>query len=496
MAIFGKKKSEAASPDTSDAGKAGDGQPQVVAIQPEKAMRFFEHAKTVGETGNLPYAMQLWISGLRKDYTSMHALESFLNTAASFSGKPPKDLLHAADGKTDVDKYLQALLAWGLKVADPNLAVKAVQAAAKLDLAEQTHYIGEMALKLVRGKPKKALFVKLMEAFAQVQAFDLAVQAGDAAVALDPSDAGLAADVRNMSASATMSRGGFDETGKEGGFRRNIRDADKQRQLEEADRIVKSEDTIDRLIADAEKELQERPDDLPTIQTLAKRLLERGRPEDEQRALKLLLKAYENTKQFRLRQEAGKIKLRQARRALAKYRKRAEDNPDDERAQKEFAAATRKFTEMEIAELKASVEAYPTDLSLKYELGKRYFDLGKYDEAIGLLQEAKNDARHRGSALLYLAKAFMAMDWNDEAIATFRQALDKHTTKEDALGLELRYGLMRALRGKAESDRDLEAAEEAESIASSIAIEQFNYQDIRDQREKLKALVTELKKQD
>ena len=494
LAIFGRKKSD--SDGGNEAGQLPQGKaerPEPVGFFPEKAVRFFEHAKTVGETGNLQYALQLWLSGLRQDPTSMHGLESFLNTAASFSGKPGKDLLHAVDGKSDVDRYAQALLNWGLKIADPALAVKAVQAAAKLDLAEQTYYIGEMALKLVRGKPKKPLYTKLMEAFSQVQAFDLAVQAGDAAVALDPADGKLAADVRNMSASATMNRGGFDQTGQEGGFRKNIRNADEQRQLEEADRIVKSDETIERLVADAEAQYQQRPTDLPTIQTLSKRLLERARPEDEQRALKLLLKAYEDTKQFRLRQDAGKIKLRQARRALAKYRKRAEDNPDDERAQKEFATASQKFTEMEVAELKASVNAYPTDLSLKYELGKRYFDLGKYDESIGLLQEAKNDARYRSTALLYLAKAFMTMDWNDEAIATFRQALDNHSTKEDKLGLELRYGLMKALGNKGTQEHDLPSAEEAEKIASSIAIEQFNYEDIRAQREKLKALVLELK---
>ena len=224
MAIFGRKKSD--SDGTHDAGQTKQvkaKQPEPTGFFPEKAVRFFEHAKTVGETGNLQYALQLWLSGLRQDPTSMHGLESFLNTAASFSGKPGKDLLHAVDGKSDVDRYAQALLSWGLKIADAGLAVKVVQAAAKLDLAEQTYYIGEMALKLVRGKPKKSLYTKLMDAFSQVQAFDLAVQAGDAAVALDPADGGLAADVRNMSASATMSRGGFDDAGQADIFYRIVK---------------------------------------------------------------------------------------------------------------------------------------------------------------------------------------------------------------------------------------------------------------------------------
>jgi hypothetical protein len=423
----------------------------------------------------------------------MNGLESFLVSAVNFKGKPGKEMLKAVEGRNPADRYVQALLAWGLKIGEPGLAVKAVQAAAKLGLGEQAYYIGQQAMRLVHAKPRKDLFVKLMEAFSHVQAYDLAVQAGDAAVRLDPADAQLATDVKNMSARQTMSKGGFDQTGQEGGFRSNIRDAEKQRQLDEAERIVKTEGTIDRLLADAEAAFLSRPDDIPTIQNLAKRLLERGRPEDEQRAIRLLLKGFETTRQFRFRQDAGKIRLRQFRRSLLKYKDNAEANPDDEKAQQDYASAQAKVFNFEVAELKASVEAYPTDMSLKFELGKRYAEAGDHDQAIGLLQEAKGDARYRGQALALLGRAFQSMGWHDEAIATFHQALDGKAQFNEDLRLDLRYGLMCSLASKAELERDLAAAEEAEKLASSIAIEQFSYRDIRDRREQLKKLVLELK---
>ena len=492
MALFGRKKTDEDAPgETSENTEAT--QPEPTGYSPEKAQRFFEHAKTVGDTGNYEYAMQLWLSGLKQDPASMHGLESFLNAAVNFSGKPGKELLKSVEGKTDADRYAQAILAWGLKISEASLAVKAVQAAAKLGLGEQAYYLGEKAMSLVRGKPKKQLFVKLMEAFAEVQAYDLAVLAGDAAVQMDPSDGPLSTEVKNMSASATMSRGGFDKTGEEGGFRANVRDLDKQQMLEEADRVVKTEETIDRLIADAEAEFQQRPGDIPTLQKLSKRLLERGRPEDEQRAIRLLMQGYKETSQFRFRQDAGKIRLRQLKRTLLQYQERAEANPDDEKAQQDYADAQAKYFKIEVSELKAAVEAYPTDLPLKFTLGKRYFDAEEYDQAIGLLQEAKGDARFKGQALSLLGRAFHAMEWNDEAIATYRQALDPKASLSDELRLELRYGLLCTLESKAAAERDLEAAEEAEKLASSIAIEQFSYRDIRDRRETLKKLVLELK---
>ena len=495
MSLFGRKKGE------EPAAPPKPGEPSggaVVTPEPEKAQRFFERARTVGETGNHEYAMQLWLGGLRLDISSMSGLEGFLNAAANFmasgSGKLSRDLVKAVDGKSDVEKYLQALLAWAVKIADASLAVRAVEAASKLELAEQTHYLGDFALKLARNKPKKDVLTRLMEALARVQAFDLAVRAGDAACELDRSDGVLAAQVRNMSAAATMTRGGFEGPGKEGGFRQNIRDAEKQRQLEEGERIVKTEETVDRLVADAEAEHQRRPDDIPTAQTLAKRLVERGRPEDEQRAYKMYAKLFEETKQFRFRQEAGRIRIRQARRSLAQYEQRAEANPGDEKARADLAAAQRKFTEMEIGEYIAAAEAYPTDLSIRFELGKRFFTLGDYDRAIGLLQESKGDARFRVASLDYLGRAFLSMSWNDESIATFRQALQSHPTHSDETGLAIRYGLMQALAAKASGERDLSSAEEAEKLASSIAIEQFSYRDIRARREALKSLVAELRK--
>ena len=497
MAIFGRKKGDDGAADTGAGGNGDAGDvsktPEPLAFSPDKAQRFFDHAKTVGETGNHQYAMQLWLSGLRQDPSSMYGLESFLNASVNFTGKPGKDLAQSVEGKTEADKYVQAILSWGLKIGDPSLAVKAVMAASKLDLAEQTHYLGEQALKLVGGKPKKDHYVKLMESFERVQAYDLAVQAGDAAVRLDPSDAGLANDVKNMSAQSSISRGGFDKTGEEGGFRSNIRDADKQRQLEDSDRISKTEDTIDRLIMDAEAAYRDNPEDMPKLQQLVKRLLERGRPEDEQRAIRLLMKGFETTKQFRFRQDAGKVRLRQLKRTLEKYKERAEAKPDDEKAQQEYQAAKAKFSDIELGEIKSAVEAYPTDLVLKFQLGQRYFERGDHDQAIALLQDAKGDARYRGRALALLGQSFGAMGWHDEAIATYRQALENKATLTDELQLELRYGLMISLACKAESDSDLASAEEAEKLASTIAIEQFGYRDIRDRREGLKQLVARLK---
>lgn len=471
-----------------------------LSFSPEAAAKFFDRARTVGETGQNEYAMQLWLSGLRHDPGAMPGIDGFFKTAARYldsdDGRKgsPKDVVKSIAGKTDVDRYLLSLLEWGMKPAEAAYAVKAFESAAGLGLTEVTNWVGDRAFPaaLRDKKPRKDWFIKLLDGFEKIGAFDKAVAAGEAAYKVDPTDGELGTKVKNLAAQMTMSRGGYEKTGQAGGFRANVRDAEKQRQLDEADRIVKSADTVDRLLQTAEDEFAKRPDDLPTINTLIKRLVERGRPDDEARAMSICLQTFEKTKQFRFRQAWGDLRMRQERRRVLALRQQSDAAPADEALRAQVAAAEKAFAEAELEEFRVRVENYPTDLTLKFELGKRYFNLGHFDESIACFQESQHDGKNRAESLSFMAGAFAKMDWLDESIATFRAALDVKDLVPDTL-LDIRYGLMTALQSKAQRDKDLTAAEEAEKVASSIAMQQISYRDIRVRRVAIKELIAQIK---
>jgi hypothetical protein len=490
------------------AGKPGEGpkpgEPKYT-VQSESAAKFFEHAKVKHETANYEYAMSLWLDGLAKDPTSMRGVESFFQSAAAYLSEsggraPGRDLMRKFSGSGELDRYLTSLLNWAVKPVDGDTAVAAAEAAAKLGLGEQTYWIGERAMGAIARdkKPRKDLFVELMNIFKMVGAYDKAVECGEAARRLDPGDSDLTATVRNMAAQATMTKGGYEQSGQAGGFRSNVRDSEKQRQLEEADRIVKTEETVDRLIDAARKDWEGRKDDPAAITVYITRLRERAKPEDEKIAMALAKDAYEKLKQFRFRQIYGELRVKRAQRMLAKFKSDAEANPGNAELQEKFRLATLEYPRLEIEELQLRVENYPTDLGIKYELGKRFYDLGTPEDterAIALLQESKNDAKHRVSSLQMLALAFQKIGWNDEAIPTFRQALENHRGGlNDDMGMELHYGLMTALQAKAEADRSMAVAEEADKIASEIAIQKFSYKDIRQRKDALRKLIADLKK--
>ncbi|MGD9790535.1 MAG: hypothetical protein AB7Q00_00230 [Phycisphaerales bacterium] len=487
MALFPWKKS-------ADEGSTPS---EPITFSPEKAKRFFDHARVVDEAENYEYAVQSWLSGLKQDPTAMDGLEGFFSSIAKFLGTAAakkglsKEVMKSVSGRTPLDRYLASLVDWGMKPTDAGCAVKAFDSAVSLGLEQPADWIGHRALgAAMRDKPRKDLFLKLTEGFEKIRNYERAVVAAEQASKLDPSNGDLSAKVRSLAAQATMTRGGFDQSGEQGGFRQNIRDQSKQRQLEESERIVKTEDTLDRLVAAAEEDYRARPTDVPAIEKLGKLWAERARGNDEARAIRLFMDTHEKTKQFRFRELAGDLKLRQARREAQSLKEAAAGGSPDK--QTAFQDAMKRLGDLEVEEHRLRVEAYPTDITRKFELGRRLFMTERYEEAIPQLQDAQSDPRSRLHALNMLAQCFLKMGWVDEAIETFRNALGGKEVMGDTQ-MDLQYGLMTALQAKAENERDLPCAEEAEKLASSIAIKQITYKDVRARRETLKKLVLDLK---
>lgn len=499
MALFGRKKNE------DDTAQELNGQPEGETAEfqpnPEKAKAFFDRARTVHETTKYDYAMTLWLQGLRLDPTDLTALEGFYRSGGEFSSRqakakgPTKEQRSSFSGKGPLEKYLLALLEWGARPLEWRQGMDALRAAVKLGIDEPAAWIGARVLGLAYEDPrtKKGDFVALMEIFRDIEAYDMAVRAGEAAVARDPTDAKLEAEVRNMSAQATMTRAGYEDTGKQGGFRKNIRDLGKQTALEEEERIVKSEAQMDSILERVRQEYEARPTDSSAVKRFAKFLLERGTPSDEKLAHTILMRAYQEIGAYEYRKLAGDIQLRVIKRKVRQVVDAAAQDPENEELQRKAARARDQLLDAEVKEFADRVEAYPTDLSLRYELGRRYFLRGSHEEAIEQFQIAKDSPAVADRVRNMLAQSFSSIGWYDEAEATFRAAIENHEMPNDDLGLSLRYGLMTTLQQKAELNSDLAAAEEAFKLASGIAVQQINFRDIRERRQNIQELLKRLR---
>lgn len=494
MALFSKAKSG-----------EGEGAAAERTPQPVKAGIFFDHARTAHDTSNYEYAIQNWLNGLRQDWTSLIGLEGYLRSAQALVTENPKkgiskDTVKAVtgDANRDIDRLIQALLSYGVRSSDANEAVRVVEAAAKAKADPIVAYLGRHAMALLQNLPqakqRKDPYVKLMEAFKAAQVYDMAVRASELAVKLDPADVQLATDLRNMMAANTMVQGGFNDTGVEGGYKRNIRNLDKQTELEERDRLSKTEDTKAKLVAEAKAAYDANPTDKVLIDRYGRALLEAGGAANELKAMSVYGNAAKDTRDFRFQQKADDIALTRARRAVEKAKADADAKPADAALRATYERMLGEANKKEEDNLRRAIAAYPTDVDLRFRLGRLMFNLQRYDEAIPPLQESQSDPRLRPQVLYFLGRSFNAIGgFEAEAVEILKAALQAHGDPDDDRGMDIRYELMNALVAKAEIERNLEVAEEADKIAGAIAIKRFGFRDIQDRRKSIKELIARLR---
>ena len=261
--------------------------------------------------------------------------------------------------------------------------------------------------------------------------------------------------------------------------------------LDDADRITKTDDVKDRLVVAAKEDFDSRPEDIPANKTYIKRLMERGKPADEKVAYNIALKAHETTGHLTFKQQAMEINLRVMRRGVAAIRRKAETGQKD--MLELLPKAEKKYLAKQVELQKWRIEAFPTDNDPKYQLGKLYFNAQMFQESIPLFQKSQAENRYKASSLAMLGESFGEIGLTDPAIDTLKQAIASHADENDDLGFKLRYTLMAMLMAKADAEKDVSTAQEAEKIASGIAMVRFDYKDIQNQYVKAKSLVTHLR---
>lgn len=498
FSMFSKKKDGGGGKDSGASEKA-------FKRDPRKARRFFEHAQTVADARNYDYAVDCYINGLRHDPDNMSKHEALreVSLKRKVSGGKPAGFGEKmkSGGSNAVDKMLHAERLLAMEPLSVKLmrdvmkhAVKADEDNEDLTLGEVAYWIGSMLIErnAQEKKPDKGLFVEARDLFARIGAFDKAVEACKLAVQYDPSDTDLLAALKDLEAERTMDAGSYG-SGKEGGSMSAVRDADQQRALEQQDQIHKTSSVKDEIIARAREAYDEDPEDLDRLAKLVDALIAKEENESEREAIELLKKAWEETGQYRYKVRMGDIQMKQINRYLRQLRQQITDDPDNDTLKEKFEETRRKQLSFELGEFEQRVKNYPTDMGLRFELGKRLFMAKQFDEAIGAFQQAKADPKHRAQSHVFLGSCYLQKGWFDEAIDTLNQGIEGHQIPDDRLALELRYLLMDALEKVARKNEDLDKAQEAQRVASNIIQTNINYRDIKQRMDGLRQWIDELK---
>jgi tetratricopeptide (TPR) repeat protein len=113
------------------------------------------------------------------------------------------------------------------------------------------------------------------------------------------------------------------------------------------------------------------------------------------------------------------------------------------------------------------VAKYPTDLRLKFLLGRVLFQAREFDEAIPILQAAQDDPRSRYQCRLMMGRAFLEKENYAQAVDVLKELLGAYELT-DELSKEATYWLARAQ----EAGQQLE---EAKATYRNLLRQDYNY---------------------
>ncbi len=505
LSFFDKFKGGSKDKSSSD-GKGGGGGDGGFKRDPRKARRFFEYAEDTANASNYDYSIDCAINGLRHDPDNLAQHEALHNVAKrrKVSGGKPAGLADKMKklGPSEIDKMLHIEKLWAMNPLDEGLAGDMFKAAVEayevededLHLGEIAFWVGDIWLPMIgqQKKPSQKKYLLAKDLFVKLDRYDKAVEACRKAAAMNPNDSRLLSELKDLQAEQMMSEKKFGSGG-EGDFRQNLKDGDEQAALQQEDKISKTGSDAEDIIARRRAEYEEDPQDTARMQKLVDALVQRETAESEKEAIELLKKSWEDTGQYRQRVRMGDIQMKQFNRVLRQIKARIEKNPDDQDMTKKYEAGRVKQLAFELQEFTDRCKNYPTDMGLRYELGRRLFDAKRIDDAIGAFQQAKADPKRRAMSHQFLGRCYLQKEWLDEAVDTLNQGIEAHKVPDDRMALELNYLKMLAHIKLATKNNDVEQAQQAQQIASKILQTDINYRDIRDRMEEIKKLTDDLK---
>jgi tetratricopeptide (TPR) repeat protein len=265
----------------------------------------------------------------------------------------------------------------------------------------------------------------------------------------NPGDGELNTALKNLSARKTMDQGGYAALEKgEGSFRDILKNKTEAVSLEQQSRVVKNEDVTERLIGEYETRLQTEPNNLKLTRQLAD--LYRDKKEFD-KALELYgrVKNSEMGNDPSLDAAIGNTIVKRFDHQISTINPFAADHAD------QVANLQAEKLAFQTAECQKRIEKYPTDLTIRFEMGVLYFQSGKINEAMQEFQKARGNPHKRLAAMGYLAQCYGRKKMFDLAARTLQEAIKEKPTFDDEKK-ELVYNLGSMLESMGKKEEAIE----------------------------------------
>jgi tetratricopeptide (TPR) repeat protein len=448
----------------------------------KRAQAFFDRGRTIAETGNYEYAIEMYLQGLASDPEAIAAHKTVRELSIIRKAGGGKPLGMFAKPKAGKDEKQNMLNAEKLLAYDPGNSEYMeglMSAALKAGCYDTVLWIGTILLQVNANAktPSFGKYIKIKEAFKSIGRYREAIDALNLAVQMKKGDMELSHELKDLAARLTMKEGNY-ESGTS--FRDSIRDMEAQKRLMDADTDVRTEESLNRGVVEAKQVLDRDPNDLANFNKYIEALRKTEDPRYENMAVPLLEAKYKETRQYKFKQTINQITLTQLGRRERTLREAVAAAPNDPEPKKVYQNFARAKAEQELEIFRETIANYPTDSTSRYEMGVRMFMLNRYEESIGVFQEVRSDPKYKAKASTLLGRAFLQAGFVDEAVDTLQEAIEAYPVRGDEKSIELHYYGANALEAKG----DIQAAIK---MYSQVAQWKFTYRDVQQRIKRLRA---------
>jgi len=449
-----------------------------------KAAKWFQRARELGDKRQFDYAIEYYVNGLEfwpdgvED--GLKPLHGCAVARRQTGGKKPgfKDSMkHSLTDKNIKQALLNSLWMFGHDPENTNYIEGIAKNASRLGAVDTAKWAAGVLYRALESNSKSTpkqlqTLAQLLEelgdgaaarnesAFAAA-VYQMGVETLNVWFRRNPKDRNAENRVRNLSTKLTILKGKYQDGES---YRDSIADREEQADLHDRDRMVQTEDRMEELIAKAQEEFNQNPDDERTLRKVIDLLCRHEHEEQDLRAIDILTKQHERTGQYHHKRMADDIRMR----LLARKARRAAKTGDEEAVKKGQAASL----QLDLAIYKERVEMYPTDNRIKFEYAVRLFRAGHFDDAIPFFQTARADPKNRSNCAMYLGRCFFRKAYYSQTITTLQTELASYQFADDDLAKSMHYWLGRAQEASGE------VAAARETYGKILQME-YNYKDVR-----------------
>jgi tetratricopeptide (TPR) repeat protein len=309
-------------------------------------------------------------------------------------------------------------------------------------LAANWPEIGVFALRTLleaNSRDTKVLH-ELGRLYRQLGDHDQEVEIYNQITAINPFDAEALRQGKDASAHGSMKRGGWTQAES---YRDLIKDKEVAVSLEQQSRMRLTGESLDQQIVETYARHKAEPANVD----LARRLgMLNEQKEDFETAIGWYQYAADLTKgaDAGLVRKASDLKIKRLEREIAVHEDfLSTHDPASEsypKRSEQLKAAKAKRAEFVIADARERVARNPTDLQLRFELGKDLFNAGDFREAVPELQRARQNPHARLKAINLLGRCYGELDMLDLAVKQLEEG-SKEMLSMDAMKKEMVYNL-------------------------------------------------------